>query len=370
MADKERSDDERCNDPHGHRHAQQHSRADETKPVAEAGDRKAAGPEQRRATRNAHHCQRRDEWRQQRAHYSQDVARLRGKIRKLETRIHDKELAASQLSHERTTLADRLREDYGIELAELEHEPTPEELHERDEVDREIADLRAKLNSIGSVNLDALAELDELEARYNNLSSQHQDLSSAKASLEQIIGKINADSRRLFADTLEVVRGHFQSLFRKLFGGGQADIVLDQGVDILESGIEIVARPPGKEPRNISLLSGGEKTLTCVALLLAIFRSRPSPFCVLDEVDAALDEANIERFISVLQEFLAWTQFIVVTHSKKTMTCASTLYGITMQESGVSKRVSVRFEDVSDTGEILRTREEPSSPRNSDEQAA
>jgi chromosome segregation protein len=141
-------------------------------------------------------------------------------------------------------------------------------------------------------------------------------------------------------------------LFRKLFGGGQADIVLEQDVDILDSGIEIVARPPGKEPRNISLLSGGEKTLTCVALLLAIFQYRPSPFCVLDEVDAALDEANIERFAAVLQEFLVWTQFIVVTHSKKTMTCATTLYGVTMQESGVSKRVAVRFEDVSDDGHI------------------
>src|SRR5205823_9247628 len=126
----------------------------------------------------------------------------------------------------------------------------------------------------------------------------------------------------------------------------------DEGVDLLDSGIEIVARPPGKEPRNISLLSGGEKTLTCVALLLAIFRSRPSPFCVLDEVDAALDEANIERFIGVLKEFLAWTQFIVVTHSKKTMTSANTLYGVTMQESGVSKRVSVRFEEVGEDGQI------------------
>ena len=130
---------------------------------------------------------------------------------------------------------------------------------------------------------------------------------------------------------------HFQKLFRKLFGGGQADIVLEEGVDILDSGIEIIARPPGKEPRNISLLSGGEKTLTCVALLLAIFQYRPSPFCVLDEVERRSDEANIERFIGVLQEFLAWTQFIVVTHSKKTMTCATTLYGVTMQESGISE---------------------------------
>ncbi|HEX3727749.1 MAG TPA: chromosome segregation protein SMC, partial [Pirellulales bacterium] len=303
------------------------------------------------------HFQRRQQWRDQKAQLAADAQRARTRIRKLEARLHTKDLAAGQLRHERTTLADRLREDYGIELAELARTPTGEELAQRDEFEREIADLRAKLNSIGGVNLDALAELDELEGRFTNLSAQHQDLSSAKASLEQIIGKINGDSRRLFADTLEVVRGHFQSLFRKLFGGGQADIVLEEGVDILDSGIEIVARPPGKEPRNISLLSGGEKTLTCVALLLAIFRSRPSPFCVLDEVDAALDEANIERFVGVLQEFLAWTQFIVVTHSKKTMTCASTLHGITMQESGVSKRVSVRFDDVSEDGEILNVSE-------------
>jgi chromosome segregation protein len=143
-------------------------------------------------------------------------------------------------------------------------------------------------------------------------------------------------------------------LFRKLFGGGQGDILLDDPDDILESGIEIVARPPGKEPRGISLLSGGEKTMTCVALLMAIFKSRPSPFCVLDEVDAALDEANIERFVGVVQEFLSWTQFIIVTHSKKTMTCAGTIYGVTMQESGVSKRVSVRFDDVSEDGHISR----------------
>ena len=152
---------------------------------------------------------------------------------------------------------------------------------------------------------------------------------------------------------LETVRGHFQTLFRDLFGGGRADIVLEENVDILDSGIEILARPPGKEPRSISLLSGGEKTLTCVALLLAIFRSRPSPFCVLDEVDAALDEANIDRFTQVLKDFLAWTQFIIVTHSKRTMTCANSIYGVTMQESGVTKQVSVRFEDVSDDGQIL-----------------
>lgn len=311
----------------------------------------------------------------QRAALTAEAQNSRAQARKLEEQKHAKELAAHEIRLERAGLADRLREDYGIELASLEHQPSDEELHQREAVEAEIADLRRKINNIGSVNLDALNELEELESRYGNLSTQFQDLTKAKNLLEQIIGKINADSRRLFAETLETVKGHFQALFRKLFGGGQADIVLEEGVDILESGIEIVARPPGKEPRNISLLSGGEKTMTCVALLLAVFQYRPSPFCVLDEVDASLDEANIERFIGVLQEFLSWTQFIVVTHSKKTMTCATTLYGVTMQESGISKRVSVRFEDVSEDGQIViasdrAPHEEPSAQAKDETQAA
>lgn len=298
------------------------------------------------------HRGQRDEMREARTRLMASAQAARVRLRKLEEEIHTRDLDVGRWQHERSTLAQRLREDYEIELAELEHTPTAEEEQQRAEVEAEITDLRRKLNNIGSVNLEALSELDELEARYNSLAAQFQDLSQAKASLEQIIGRINTDSRRLFSETLEVVRGHFQTLFRKLFGGGQADIVLEEGEDVLECGIEIVARPPGKEPRSISLLSGGEKTMTCVALLLAIFRSRPSPFCVLDEVDAALDEANIERFTNVIKDFLEWTQFIVVTHSKKTMTCASTLYGVTMQESGISKRVSVRFEDVSEDGHI------------------
>jgi chromosome segregation protein len=294
--------------------------------------------------------QRRDELRGQRSAATHEAQRLRARFRRLEERLHKRELDAGALRHERTTLEERLREDYGIELAEQTLELTAE--HQRAAVEEEIAELRRKLTNIGGVNLDSLQEADELEQRFTGLSEQFQDLTKAKASLETIIGRINADSRRLFAETLDTVKEHFQTLFRKLFGGGRADILLEEGIDILDSGIEILARPPGKEPRSISLLSGGEKTLTCVALLLAIFRSRPSPFCVLDEVDAALDEANIERFVAVLNEFLQWTQFIVVTHSKKTMACAGTLYGITMQESGISKRVSVRFEDVSDNGEI------------------
>ncbi len=163
--------------------------------------------------------------------------------------------------------------------------------------------------------------------------------------MQEIIARINADSRRLFTETFTAVRGHFQELFRKLFGGGMADVVLEDDADVLESGIEIVARPPGKELRSISLMSGGEKTLTAVALLLAVFRSKPSPFCILDEVDAALDEANIGRFTDVLREFLDRSQFILITHSKRTMACADVLYGVTMAESGVSRRMAVRFED-------------------------
>jgi chromosome segregation protein len=193
--------------------------------------------------------------------------------------------------------------------------------------------------------MEALQELNELEGRASSLQTQFDDLTAAKKSLEEIILKINVDSKRLFLETFAVVRTHFQELFRKLFGGGMADVVLEDENDVLESGIDVIARPPGKELRSISLMSGGEKTLTAVALLLAVFRSKPSPFCLLDEVDAALDEANIGRFVTVLKEFTGQSQFIVVTHSKKTMAAADTLYGITMQESGISKQVTIRFED-------------------------
>jgi chromosome segregation protein len=307
---------------------------------------------------------------QRRAELTAESQKIRAKIRKVEEQLHAKELEVNEVRHERQTLVDRLREDYGIELAQLENEPSAEEQHQREEAQQEIEQLRRKINGLGNVNLEALEELEQHETRFQTLSSQYKDLDSARNSLEKIIEKINTDSRRLFAETLQTVRGHFQELFRDLFGGGQADIIVEEGVDILECGIEIVARPPGKEPRSISLLSGGEKTLTCVALLLAIFRSRPSPFCVLDEVDAALDEANIHRFTKVLRDFLTWTQFIIITHSKKTMTCASTIYGITMQESGVSKQVSVRFEDVSDDGHIRPERLEEAKPDKEETQAA
>ncbi len=205
-------------------------------------------------------------------------------------------------------------------------------------------ELRQKLAKLGAVNPEAVAELAVVAAREQELRRQFDDLSAARAKLTDLVEAINADSRRLFAETLAAVRGHFQELFRKLFGGGSADVVLD-GDDPLTAGIEVTAKPPGKQAQKLSLLSGGERALTAVALLLALFRTKPSPFCLLDEVDAAMDEANTQRLASALREFAGRTQFVVVTHKKRTMAAADVLYGVTMQESGVSKRVSVRFDD-------------------------
>ena len=203
--------------------------------------------------------------------------------------------------------------------------------------------------------MEALAELDVLQLRFDRMSNHYQDLSEAKATLTRTMAKIDEDSQELFITTLNTIRKNFQDLYRRSFGGGFADIVLEDERDP-DSGIEIVATPPGKTTLSNTLLSGGEKALTAVALIMAFFQYRPSPFCILDEVDAPFDEANIGRFVTVLREFLDTTKFIVVTHSKKTMTAANMIYGITMQESGVSRQVSVRFEEVGDQGEILSKR--------------
>lgn len=252
----------------------------------------------------------------------------------------------------RDTLAERLLEDYQIDLHASEPPEDLQEPEDREAVEQEISKLRTQLQRTSNVNMEALEELEGLQTRYDELHSQYQDLTAAKDSLQRIIGRINADSRRLFLDTLEAIRQNFQQLYRKSFGGGHADLILEESEDPLEAGVEIVATPPGKPSFSNSLLSGGEKALTAVALLMSIFKYRPSPFCVLDEVDAPFDEANIGRFVTVLNEFLDQSKFVVVTHSKKTMTAATTLYGVTMQESGVSKQVSIRFEDVSEDGEI------------------
>ncbi|MCY3022418.1 MAG: chromosome segregation protein SMC [Planctomycetota bacterium] len=209
-----------------------------------------------------------------------------------------------------------------------------------------VRQLEERLARLGPVNMYALEEQQELEKRHSFLKVQFEDLDSARASLRDVIARVNRRCRSLFQETFEAVKLHFNETFRKLFGGGKADLLLEEGEDVLEAGIEIIARPPGKEPRSVSLLSGGEKTMTMIALLFAVFRSRPAPFCILDEVDAPLDESNVDRFNLMVRDFLDQSQFLVITHNKSTMSYADVLYGITMPEPGVSKRIAIRFEDV------------------------
>lgn len=212
-----------------------------------------------------------------------------------------------------------------------------------DKVAEQVASLQAKLDDMGAVNHASIEEYEEAETRHAFLTQQHGDLVQAKAQLMEVINKINTQTKVMFAETFAKIRDNFRVLFTEIFGGGKADLVLVDENDLLESGVEIVAKPPGKQLQSISLLSGGEQTMTAVALLFSIYQVKPSPFCVLDELDAPLDESNINRFIRVLQRFLEHSQFVIITHNKRTIGIADVLYGVTMQEHGVSKIVSVKF---------------------------
>jgi len=276
----------------------------------------------------------------------------------IESTISGLKIELSQLEVKRQNLVERVQEELQIDLAEAYKNYTDEQV-DWDKVREEIAELRGKIERLGNVNVDAIAEQEGLEERHNFLSSQVGDLNSSRAQLQQLISRLNKKSREKFSETFEQIRGHFQQIFRKLFGGGKADIVLEAcpgesgEPDPLEAGIEVIARPPGKETRSISLLSGGEKSLTAIALLFAVFKTKPSPFCFLDEIDAALDEANNERFNMLLQEFVADSQFIIITHAKRTMSIAEELVGITMQTQGVSKKISVRFDQFDEVEETV-----------------
>ncbi len=209
---------------------------------------------------------------------------------------------------------------------------------------READDLRERLENFGAINMLALEELGETEERLLFLTSQRQDIIDSIAATEEALGEIKQRSREKFRTAFETINTHFIEFFRELFGGGRGEMTLLESDDILEAGIEVVAQPPGKRLQNILLLSGGEKAMTAIALVLAIFKYRPSPFCLLDEVDAPLDDANVGRFAGKIAEMSEKTQFIVITHNKRTMEAARALYGVTMQEAGVSKVVSVKFE--------------------------
>ena len=196
---------------------------------------------------------------------------------------------------------------------------------------------------MGPVNLDAVHEYDELEERYKFLEAQNNDLTNSRRELLDVIAHINSTTRKLFSETFAQVRVDFREMFMELFGGGRADLSLLDENDPLNCGIEISAKPPGKQLQSISLLSGGERSMVAVALLFAIYMVRPSPFCILDEVDAAMDEGNINRFIRVLDRFVQQSQFIIITHNKRTIAKADVLYGVTMEERGVSKLVGMKL---------------------------
>ncbi len=274
----------------------------------------------------------------------QFIRQKRSEQSEIEQQISQLKIELGQLEVKQQNLAERVQEELQMDLIEAFENYDAEKQIDWDKIREEITELRAKIERLGNVNIDAIDQQEDLEKRNEFLSTQVGDLNSSRAQLLQLINRLNKKSRDKFSETFEEIRLHFQEIFRKLFGGGKADIILEDAEDILEAGIEIIARPPGKETRSISLLSGGEKSMTAIALLFAVFKAKPSPFCFLDEVDAALDEANNERFNLLIREFQKNSQFIVITHAKRTMSIADMLYGITMQTRGVSKKISVSFD--------------------------
>lgn len=260
--------------------------------------------------------------------------------------LHRLEIEERELSLGQTNLRSRAQEEISLDLDSKLGEFDVGQAPPIDQVTVEISELRDRISRLGNVNLDAIHELEEVEQRLQFLTKERADLDASRKSLEDTIKELDAISRDKFMETFEIVRGHFREMFRKLFHGGRADIMLAEGADVLEAGVEIIAGPPGKDPRSITLLSGGERTMTAVGLLFALFKAKPAPVAVLDEVDAALDEANTERFCSLLAEFIGPTQFLIVTHSKRTMSYADVIFGVTMQENGVSKRIAIRLDDV------------------------
>jgi chromosome segregation protein len=211
------------------------------------------------------------------------------------------------------------------------------------EIEQRCQDLTAKIDALGPVNTEALEQFEEAQQRYDFLSAQRQDLLVSIRDTEKTINEIDVEARKRFTEAFEAINENFREMFKTLFSGGIGEMRLSDAENAIESGIDIVASPPGKKLQSVLLLSGGERALTAMALLMAIFKYQPSPFCVLDEVDAPLDEANIDRLTRLLKEMSTQTQFVVITHSKRTMESAQALYGVTMQEPGVSKLVSVKF---------------------------
>ncbi|HCY74297.1 MAG TPA: chromosome segregation protein SMC [Ignavibacteriales bacterium] len=258
--------------------------------------------------------------------------------------IHNMDMTIKELDIKSANLIDHIKENYSLTLEKKSFDDL-DSFGFRQRTD-EVLDLKAKVKNLGPINLVAHSEYEEEKERLDFLHKQRDDLVESEKDVIRTIEEINNTAQAQFIDTFEKIRGHFVRIFRTLFNpGDEADLKIEENADPLEAKIEIIAKPKGKRPTSIELLSGGEKTLTAIALLFAIYLVKPSPFCILDEIDAPLDDANIDRFTRILDEFSKDTQFIVVTHNKRTMEAANTLYGVTMQEEGVSKLVSVRFNE-------------------------
>lgn len=280
-----------------------------------------------------------DESRDQLRRVRSEAEELRKAVSQLQLRQHELQV---DKEHIRQTVLDRYRVD-------LDEHQVPEATEdEQDRQRQQLKRIQQRIDALGEVNLTAIEEYREQEERYDFLSGQREDLNQSLDDLQKAIGQINRTTRRRFKETFELVNEKFRKVFPRLFRGGQAELRLTDESDLLETGIDIIVQPPGKRLQNVNLLSGGEKALTAVALIFSLFLIKPTPFCILDEVDAPLDDINIDRFAEIVREMTEQSQFIIITHSKRTMAILDTMYGVTMQEPGVSKLVSVRLNSVTD----------------------
>ncbi|MBI2870349.1 MAG: chromosome segregation protein SMC [Candidatus Omnitrophica bacterium] len=270
-----------------------------------------------------------------------ELGSLRTALNEVRNKIRDLDVNEARVRFEEQSIRDRILEVYQVDLFAVTLEIPGD--FDPDAAQAEVSRLKVQMEKMGEVNLVAAQEEKDLSERDKFLTSQKEDLEAARASIHQAINKINQTTRALFMDTFAKIQEHFQDYFTILFGGGAVQLVLLDEKNVLDSGIEIMAKPPGKKLRSITLLSGGERSLTATALMFALFKVRPSPFSVLDEIDAPLDEANIGRFTQVLEDFTRESQFIVITHNRKTIGISDSIYGVTMEESGVSKIVSIKL---------------------------
>ena len=275
------------------------------------------------------------------------LAGVRGALDEAVARRTQAEVALAEARVQMQTLSDNLQRDWKLTPEELAREPEPEwdggEAPTESEAAEKVSELRGKMEAMGPVNLVAIEDCQKSEERLEFLTTQEADLTSAKEKLVALIKDIDRQSVARFQQTFTQANENFQKMYTRLFGGGTAELRLMDAEHVLECGIEIIARPPGKKPTSVSLLSGGERTMTAVALLFSIYEIKPSPFAILDELDAALDDSNIGRFVDVLKDFLSLSQFLIITHNQHTIAGSDIVYGVTQQDKGVSTIISMRL---------------------------